>query len=186
VFDRSTGLNPFLLLDGHGSPFDLEFLEYVMAADTKWHVEKGLPYGTSYWQVGDSSEQNGSFKMKLTKEKAILTSKKYNSGLAFEIDKKNVVKLVKECWKSSFAKVESNKKAVLTRGWGARTLSYNVLLHKEIAATKNSSDISTIALSSTVEPSSLNTQNGLAGTLIERICLKYNEEANINGASAVE
>jgi hypothetical protein len=59
VFDRSTGLNPFLLLDGHGSPFDLEFLEYVMAADTKWHVEIGLPYGTSYWQVGDSSEQNG-------------------------------------------------------------------------------------------------------------------------------
>jgi hypothetical protein len=46
--------------------------------------------------------------------------------------------------------------------------------------------VSTIALSSTVEPSSLNTQNGLAGTLIERICLKYNEEANINGASAVE
>ncbi len=32
----------------------------------------------------------------------------------------------------------------------------------------------------------MNTQNGLAGTLIERICLKYNEEANINGASAVE
>jgi hypothetical protein len=40
------------------------------------HVEIGFPYGPSYWQVGDSSEQNGSFKMKLTKEKAILTSKK--------------------------------------------------------------------------------------------------------------
>jgi hypothetical protein len=81
IFDRSTGLNPFLLLDGHGSRFDLEFLEYVTAADTKWHVEIGLPYGTSYWQVSDSSEQNGSFKMKLTKEKAILTPKKYDSRL---------------------------------------------------------------------------------------------------------
>ncbi len=85
-----------------------------------------------------------------------------------------------------FAKVESNRKAVLTRGWGPRTLSYNVLLHKEIAAMKNSSDISTIVLTSTIEPSSLNTQNGLTGTSIERICLKYNEEENINGASAVE
>ena len=25
VFDRSTGLNPFLLLDGHGSRFELDF-----------------------------------------------------------------------------------------------------------------------------------------------------------------
>ncbi len=83
---RSTGINPFLLLDGHGSHFDLEFLEYVTTVDTKCHVEIGLPYGTSYWQVGDSSEQNGTFKIKLTKEKSILTSKKYDSGLAFEID----------------------------------------------------------------------------------------------------
>jgi hypothetical protein len=65
-------------------------------------------------------------------------------------------------------------------------LSYNVLLHKEIAAMKNSSDTSTIALTPTVDPSSLNTKNGLAGTLIERICLKYNEEANINGAFKME
>jgi hypothetical protein len=124
--------------------------------------------------------------MRLTKEKSILTSKKYDSGLAFEIDKRDVVKLVQECWKHSFAKVETNRKAVLTRGWDPRTLSYNVLLHKEIAATKNLSDTSTIVLSSSVDPSTLNTQDGFAGTLIERICLKYNEEANMNGASATE
>jgi len=124
--------------------------------------------------------------MWLTKEKSILTSKKYDSGLAFEIDKRDVVKLVQECWKHSFAKVETNRKAVLTRGWDPRTLSYNVLLHKEIAATKNLSDTSTIVLSSSVDPSTLNTQDGLSGTLIERICLKYNEEANMNGASATE
>jgi hypothetical protein len=29
VFDRSNGLNPFLLLDGHGSRFELEFVEYI-------------------------------------------------------------------------------------------------------------------------------------------------------------
>ncbi len=32
VFDQSTGLNPFLCLDGHGGHFDLEFLEYVNSA----------------------------------------------------------------------------------------------------------------------------------------------------------
>ena len=29
VFDRSVGLNPFLLLDGHNSRFELEFLQYI-------------------------------------------------------------------------------------------------------------------------------------------------------------
>jgi hypothetical protein len=59
VFDRTTGLAPFLLLDGYGSRFELEFLEYIHSDETKWVVNIGLPYGTSYWQVGDSTEQNG-------------------------------------------------------------------------------------------------------------------------------
>jgi hypothetical protein len=35
VFDRSTGLNPFLLLDGHGSHFELDFLEYINCNKTQ-------------------------------------------------------------------------------------------------------------------------------------------------------
>jgi hypothetical protein len=54
VFDHSTGLNPFLLLDGHTSQFELDFLTYIHQRETKWDVCVGLPYGTSYWQVGDS------------------------------------------------------------------------------------------------------------------------------------
>jgi hypothetical protein len=65
VFDHTTGLAPFLLLDGHGSRFELEFSEYINSDDTRWSVNIGLPYGTSYWQVGDSMEQNGCFKMAL-------------------------------------------------------------------------------------------------------------------------
>jgi hypothetical protein len=37
------GLNPFLLLDGHRSCFDLNFLNYVNAAETKWGCSIGLP-----------------------------------------------------------------------------------------------------------------------------------------------
>ena len=77
IFDRSeAGLNPFILLDGHGSRFELDFLKYVNKKETKWEVCIGLPYGTSYWQVGDSSEQNGCFKMSLTRAKQELVTKK--------------------------------------------------------------------------------------------------------------
>jgi hypothetical protein len=54
------GINPFLLFDWHGSHFELEF---VNCKEMKCEVNIGLPYGTSYWQVGDSTEQNGCFKM---------------------------------------------------------------------------------------------------------------------------
>jgi hypothetical protein len=135
VFDRSTGLNPFLILDGHGSRFELEFLEYINTCETKWCVNIGLPYGTSYWQVGDSSEQNGCFKMALTKYKQALVTAKNDANLPYEINKTDVVKLVKDSWKDSFARVETNKKAILHRGWGPKALNYNVLLHPEIAST---------------------------------------------------
>ncbi len=50
LFDRSTGLKPFLILDGHESWFELEFLECINKEEHKWCVNIGLPYGTSYWQ----------------------------------------------------------------------------------------------------------------------------------------
>jgi len=35
IFDRSTGLSPFLILDGHGSRFEFEFLEYINSYESK-------------------------------------------------------------------------------------------------------------------------------------------------------
>jgi hypothetical protein len=69
IFDHTTGLAPFLLLDGYESRFELDFSEYINCSETKWSVNIGLPYGTSYWQVGDSTEQNGCFKMALAASK---------------------------------------------------------------------------------------------------------------------
>ncbi len=48
LFDRSDGIPPFLLLDGHGSRFELPFLEYIMDKGHGWKVCIGVPYGTSY------------------------------------------------------------------------------------------------------------------------------------------
>jgi hypothetical protein len=43
---------PFLLLDGHGSRFQLPFLRCTGNKDHKWNVCVGVPNGTAYWQVG--------------------------------------------------------------------------------------------------------------------------------------
>ena len=63
--DRKKGLTPFVLLDGHQSRFHIDFLKYINNPATKWSVCMGVPYGTALWQVGDSSEQNGLFKMSM-------------------------------------------------------------------------------------------------------------------------
>jgi hypothetical protein len=65
VFNLSNGNLPMLLLDGHQSGLELPFLKYIKDKAHLWKVCLGVPYGTHLWQVGDSSEQNGYFKMAL-------------------------------------------------------------------------------------------------------------------------
>ena len=77
IFAQDTGPPPFLILDGHGGRFDLFFLEYINNPEYTWNVCIGVPYGTSYWQVGDSTEQNRCYhKMAITKAKQELLTKK--------------------------------------------------------------------------------------------------------------
>jgi hypothetical protein len=66
LFPRTEdGVKPFLLLDGYGSRLELPFLKYINDPLHKWVVCIGVPYETSYWQVGDSAEQNGLYKIAL-------------------------------------------------------------------------------------------------------------------------
>ena len=76
--DREEGKVPFMLLDGHQSRFDLEFLRYINSYPHKWNVCIGVPYGTALWQVGDSSEQNGTFKINLTDVKSTMIQTRIN------------------------------------------------------------------------------------------------------------
>jgi hypothetical protein len=98
VFDRRDRVPPFLLLDGHGSRFDLKFLRYISNTATKWNVCIGVPYGTSYWQVGDSSEQNGCFKMALTKVKRQLLAEKSKRREEFAIEKDDIAFILHQAW----------------------------------------------------------------------------------------
>jgi hypothetical protein len=195
---------PFLLLDGHGSRFDLQFLQYINCPETKWNVCIGVPYGTSYWQVGDSTEQNGCFKMSLARHKRNLLTVKEQRGEEFAIEKRDVVLLVLQAWEDSFARVESNQNAISERGWSP--LTFNCLLDPEIQATKYNS-ISTNGRGQDPqdpqqpqilqEPSSppgegvvaaedLNLTRGLAGTLIDSIVeLRMRDDAR-NGVNLEE
>ena len=81
VMPRVPGVIPFLLLDGHDSRFDLPFLKYILAENYEWCVCIGVPYGTSYWQLGDSSEKNGNYKIYLGVAKRKLVTSKADMGL---------------------------------------------------------------------------------------------------------
>jgi hypothetical protein len=166
----------------------LDFLQYINSVETKWECCIGLPYGTSYWQVGDSSEQNGCFKMALTRAKQELVTKKNDAGLEFSINKTDIVGLVQIAWKRSFARVKTNIKAVAHRGWGPKALNYNVLLHPEILATKHGAKEKelTTGLETNVALEDLNLSEGLAATLVERIVDYKVKEASRNGVGADE
>ncbi len=120
-WDRAEAIS-FVLLDGHGSCFGIDFLRYMSDNDTKWTVCVGVPYGTHLWQVGDSAEQNSSFKMALIKAKQKVINEKARLHLPCKLERQDIVGLVHRAWNESFfAQVESNKQAIRNRGWGPLT-----------------------------------------------------------------
>ena len=139
VFRRDTGKVPFLLLDGHNSRFDIPFLEYITTEAHKWTVCIGVPYGTAIWQVADSKEQNGSYKIALARAKKELLDQK----LSLHIDppslcSTDIIPLVNIAWEKSFARVAMNKNAIAERGW--YPLNRNLLLYREIQDTMTSAE----------------------------------------------
>ncbi len=87
----------------------------------------------------------------------------------------------------SFARVETNRKAVLHRGWGPKALNMNVLRNPEILATMPNATKDLMGrsqgLDSKITPTDLNINEGLAGTLVDRIVLESNKYATERGSS---
>ena len=67
VIGWTGGRKTFLILNGHGSRFQIDFLTYVTDPSHKWVICIGIPYGTSLRQVRDSNKQNSTLNMVLTK-----------------------------------------------------------------------------------------------------------------------
>ena len=139
IFDRKDSKKPFLLLDGHGSRFELAFLEYVTNKAHPWMVCQGVPYGTSLWQVADSSEQNGSFKSALSHIKMQILKKRLDMMMDNPcIVATDIIPIVSYAWRESFANVNTNQKAIADRGWNP--LNYNLLTSKQIIPTMTESE----------------------------------------------
>ena len=110
IIAQDTAPPPFLILDGHGSRFDLLFLEYINDPEHNWNVCIGCAlYRTSYWQVGDSTAQNSCYKMATTKAKREPFTKKEDHRQEFSLNKVDIVGIVSTAWDESFSQVTSNK-----------------------------------------------------------------------------
>ena len=187
VFDQTDRAPHFLILDGHGSIFDLLFLQYINTAATKLNVCIGVPYGTSYWEIGDSPEQNGSFKLALTKCKRDVLTQKERRRTAFAIEKEDIVDVVSKPSDESFARIATDQKAVAERGWGP--LNYNLLLHPEIQLTSTSNlqtETNNYQPASSIAPSGLNLSQGITGTLFDQVVQYRNREDARNGINLDE
>ncbi len=133
VFDRSPGNPvPFLLLDGHHSRFKVPFLDYIFDEEHKWLVCIGVPYATHYWQVADSSELNGTYKMELTRGKEVHFYAKPPQGKGWSIS--DISLLVNFVYPNSYGNVQRGRKAIQDRCWGP--CNYVLLDNPDILSTK--------------------------------------------------
>jgi hypothetical protein len=94
-----------------------------------------VSYGTPLWQVGDSDEQNGTFKVECKKSKSDTVTAKIRAGLPATLERIDIVRTVHVPLIKSFARVDTNKRAIAARGWG--TLNYIMLDHSVLQETKD-------------------------------------------------
>jgi len=71
----------------------------------------GLPNGTSVWQVGDSSEHNGSFKIAMNREKDKLATFKQRLKLNIDFRRYNVIPILNRAVADSLMNVGKELKS---------------------------------------------------------------------------
>ena len=107
VFDRSTGSKPFLLLDRHRSRLEYSFLEYISNPNNEWVICIGVPYGAAVWQIGDSSEQNGSYNMaSVVLKREIINAKDKYMCNSPTIDAHEIIEIINYAWSKEFARAD--------------------------------------------------------------------------------
>jgi hypothetical protein len=105
-----------LILDGHESRLDVKFIAYINDPNHIWRVCLGVPYATSYWQVGDSAEQNGTFKVLWYKLKKKLVTFKSNRNIDLSINAWEVMPLLNKIFNHSYGRPDTNNSAMSNQG----------------------------------------------------------------------
>jgi hypothetical protein len=129
------GLIPLLIVDRHQCRLPPVFVEYINDENNTWKVCLGVPYATTLWQVGDTSEQNGMVKLEWYREKRELLTWKYANNLPHAIRPEDVMPLMNKIFYKSYDNLANNKKAVAVRGWYPPNMV--LLEHPSLVADKN-------------------------------------------------
>jgi hypothetical protein len=175
LFERSNNLKPFVLLDGHSSRFDLEVVNYIRDEEHPWSVCIGLPYGTHIWQVGDSPQQNQCFKFHQKIMKDIIMREKKTNGIPAVFAPTDIIPIINYAWDRSFARCESNKTAIVERGWNP--LNYSLLTDPEVIRTKEDGTVNAkinnmvfpSCYTEGYQPREVNLETGTAAIVIDAI-----------------
>jgi hypothetical protein len=80
VFNQIDGVDPMLIVDENRSRMMGPFLKYVNCHEHLWIAMIDIPYGTHLWQVRDSEQINGAFKIAKMKWKRWLKQQKSDFG----------------------------------------------------------------------------------------------------------
>jgi hypothetical protein len=141
LFPRDVDVpSPGLLVDGHGSRFQLDFLSYINNTteegtplpdvNHRWNCFIGLPNATALWQVGDSSEQNGQFKENLRVFAHAVRDQQRRDMTSIKLRKTDIIPMIMSAYHKSFGHTPNNKKAIAKRGWNP--LNRACLLNAEV------------------------------------------------------
>jgi hypothetical protein len=156
MFPRNDELGmPFLLIDGHHSRTRLPFLKYVNDDQHRWKVCIGVPYATHMWQPHDSSELNGTFKIKLYKTKQEYLRQKPPSFKTYTST--DIIPILNKIWPTTLGNSRYAQKAIKERGWFV--LNYILADDPRLFCTKNTNHVK-----------STNTMNCDAGS----VCINEN------------
>jgi hypothetical protein len=136
---RNKVIRPLVLVDGYGSRFDVEFLQYINNENHRWSVCIGVPYGTSLWQVGDSVQQNGVFKVRITMIKQKILECRFEKMMGIELIPFDIIPIVNFAWMGSFQNKKKQQEGNFERGWNP--LNRMLLLHPELRADMTEKDV---------------------------------------------
>jgi len=172
IYDRVGNKRlPSLILDGHHSRLEVPFLDYIHGDSHKWKTCFGVPYGTHVWQLADSSQVNGKFKMGVTKIKRRIYEAKPDNKKQF--GPTDVIPILNYAFEEGFGhtNISSIKNAIADRGW--YPANYALLLHPAVVKTKESYSTSLEATTKRriifPEEESINMSTGTAGEYMEKL-----------------
>jgi len=165
VCPRGNGIpGPSLVLDGHGSRFDLPFLQHINQHDHKWEANVGNPCCTDLWQTGDAEQCNGCFKIEFGAAKQRLSQRRLALKLPMRFDMTDVIPLINAAWTRSFGNAANTKKALADRGWNP--MNRALLLHPDVVKTKDLDPDNPLVKDNELQ---LNVDEGKAGQVIDEL-----------------